>query len=220
MKTVQAAQDARTSLRSWLGKASSKDQKAAAELAFAHRTPLGWVIVRGTRADVHTETDVLVLVDLGGNDVYRGDCGVGGGIAPVAVSIDLAGNDKYVNEDAAQPAQGSGVFGAGILLDAEGDDEYAARTFAQGSGFFGVGVLVDESGADRYRMETSGQGCGYFGIGLCLDSQGDDDYAAHGEAQGFGGGVGIGVLADHSGRPLHGRAHAGWTAATTTPRKR
>jgi len=201
MKTVQAAQDARTALRSWWSKASSKDHKAAAELAFAHRTPLGWVIVRGTRADVHTETDVLALVDLGGNDVYRGDSGVGGGIAPVAVSIDLAGNDKYVNEDAAQPAQGSGVFGAGILLDVEGDDEYAARTLAQGSGFFGVGVLVDESGADRYRMETSGQGCGYFGIGLCLDSQGDDDYAAHGEAQGFGGvGGGVGVLADHSGR--------------------
>jgi hypothetical protein len=144
---------------------------------------------------------VLALVDLGGDDTYRGDAGCGADLAPLSVCIDLAGNDIYEATDPAQPAQGSGIFGTGVLIDVEGSDTYTAATLAQGCGFFGTGILVDEAGTDRYRIGTSGQGCGYFGIGLCFDVQGDDDYACDGDAQGFGGvGGGVGVLADQAGR--------------------
>ena len=202
MKTVQAAQDARTALRDWLREASSRERAAIRDLAFTAPTPLGRVVVGGIRDDIHAEIDVLALVDLGGADTYRGSAGASSSLeAPISVCLDLEGNDTHECDDLRLPSQGTGVFGAGVLLDVAGDDQYQARTLAQGAGFFGVGVLVDEAGKDRYRLGTSGQGCGFFGVGLCLDVQGDDDYAIDGDGQGFGGvGGGVGVLADHTGR--------------------
>jgi hypothetical protein len=169
MKTAQAAQDARRGLRDWWHGASSQERTACRDLHFAQRTPLGWVIVSGTGRDTHAEDGVLALVDLGGEDLYTGTAGAGGvADAALSVCIDLAGNDTYDATDPRQPAQGSGVFGTGVLIDCEGTDRYTAQNFAQGFGFFGTGILVDEAGADRYRVGTSGQGCGYFGIGPVL----------------------------------------------------
>ena len=199
IKTVQAVQDARRALATWLAKASAHDRKALEGLAFAHRTPLGWIVLGGTRDNTHTITDALVVIDAGGADRYSGSVGASTPRAPISVCIDMDGRDEYRTLDV--PAQGAGIFGAGVLLDVAGDDLYEAGSMAQGAGFFGVGMLLDEKGMDRYVLRDSGQGCGYFGIGLCFDVQGDDDFAITGDGQGFGGvGAGVGVLADYSGR--------------------
>ncbi len=55
---------------------------------------------------------------------------------PVAVVIDLAGNDTYRG---GPHSLGAGFMGVGILADLEGDDAYAAGSFSLGSGLFGVG---------------------------------------------------------------------------------
>jgi hypothetical protein len=85
-------------------------------------------------------------------------------------------------------------MGTAILIDLKGDDTYNAANNAQGFGLFGTGILYDETGTDTYNMENSGQGCGYFGIGLNIDIEGDDNFYLYGDGQGMGGAHGCGVL--------------------------
>ncbi|MES2963473.1 MAG: hypothetical protein V4760_06255 [Bdellovibrionota bacterium] len=96
-----------------------------------------------------------ILVDAGGNDVYRsfrmtqgrGDFGIG-------VLWDLAGSDKY---ECWVQCQASSEFGLGLLIDAGGSDTYSALSQAQGfAGPRGAGVLLDiGSEADTYTAVSS-----------------------------------------------------------------
>jgi len=165
-------------------------------------TPVGRVILSGAGDDTHViEEGCAVLVDLGGNDVYRGPvAGTSSLDIPVSVLIDLEGNDIYDCRGRPAPSQGAGVFGVGILLDCDGDDVYKADTLAQGAGVFGLGLLWDEKGDDSRTLRFGGQGAGYFGVGLLVDVQGNDSSYLFGDGQGFGGpGGGVGVLADMAG---------------------
>ena len=136
------------------------------ELAFDWRTPWGWVRIRGSGDDEIDGDDALLVVDLGGNDAYRGGLAASRAIRPISLALDLAGNDVY---EADEPAQGAGLCGIGVLLDARGDDQYRGKHHAQGTGQFGLGVCADLGGADSYDAQLSAQGCGYFGVGLLLD---------------------------------------------------
>jgi hypothetical protein len=72
---------------------------------------------------------------------------------------------------------GFGGFGAGMLYDMDGDDEYDAYTSSLGSGQFGIGILIDKSGNDTYHSYQSSQGYGYIlGAGMLVDAAGDDRY--------------------------------------------
>ncbi|MBP7146877.1 MAG: hypothetical protein KBD01_04975 [Acidobacteria bacterium] len=188
-KCVQALDEARTALQKLqLG--------AVAPFAFDWQSPLGWIRVRGGGNDAVDGEGALLIVDLGGEDTYRGGVAASTATRPIGLLLDLAGNDSYVAE---VPAQGAGMAGVGILLDVAGNDTYKANRYAQGVGQFGMGVLADLGGDDVYFDRFSGQGCGYFGIGLLLDLAGTDAYTLHGDGQGLGGVAGVGVLADRSG---------------------
>lgn len=207
MKTVQAAQDARRALKTWMQGLSGSQRKKLESVQFAQETPLGWVIVGSSQGETHAHSDVLWMVDLGGDDLYTGSIAASTPLAPLSVCIDMQGNDTWRSEND-RATQGAGILGAGVLIDASGDDQYQARRLAQGFGVFGIGLLLDEAGNDRYTVETAGQGCGFFGGGLCLDVEGNDQYAIVETGQGFGGvGGGIGILADHQGRD-HYKAEA------------
>lgn len=178
----------------------------------AFADPLGLVVVGGAGDDAHAPTGVLedpvLLVDLGGNDVYTTRAGaacpdllnlahVCNGLA-LSVLVDLAGHDTYSYAGAPSVAQGAGSFGGvGILVDAAGDDRYfslmtrvAERPLyhyvdggAQGFGQAGYGVLLDAAGHDLYRADVQSlQGLSVWDF-----------------AQGFGGLGGVGVLADAGG---------------------
>lgn len=163
-------------------------------------TPLGKILLRGTGPDTLEVHDVFLLVDLGGDDLYRGEIG-----APsrpgrsLSVALDLSGDDRYVATREDLPTQGAGILGTGILADRRGNDRYEAANRAQGFGLLGLGLLFDGEGHDRYRAAESAQGCGYLGIGLLLETEGDDDYYLYGSGQGDGEFGGIGVLADRKG---------------------
>jgi len=196
MKLAQATEDCRYALEAYL-----EERPAAKNFEFETMTPFGRIVVGSGRWDTHEYDDYFVLIDLGGNDLYKGP--VGATARPdigVSLCLDLSGDDRYEYDSVTCPSQGAGLLGCGILYDAYGDDKYQAKQLAQGAGFFGTGILYDGDGADEYRMEESGQGAGFFGHGLALDSgDGDDNYYIYGEGQGFGGCYGVGVIANWAG---------------------
>jgi hypothetical protein len=125
-------------------------------------------------------SDQAVLIDLGGNDVYRNSAGAAPflkpGVAPgeqqnVSLNLDLSGNDVYSPDGPTDGwqvsfAQGSGnLAGVGYLVDLLGNDLYEvpgpSKTLwsqAQGTGVTGSGVLFDLGGDDKYRAVSDPEG--------------------------------------------------------------
>jgi hypothetical protein len=201
LKAVQAAQDAARELKAYV---TTNNTSGLTNLLVEFTTPIGRVAVGGTGPNVYSSGDYAVLVDLGGDDVYKGSVGASSSLdVPISIAIDLAGNDRYQCTDSGTPSQGAGVFGAGVLLDLAGDDVYEARLGAQGYGLFGLGMLVDLEGNDTYKSDYSAQGAAYFGIGLACDGTGNDTYYILGDGQGSGGVGGVGVLANVSGNDTY-----------------
>ncbi len=160
----------------------------------------GRVIVGGPGRNEYIGGAALII-DLGGDDVYRNSAGGSRKEGPLSICIDLNGNDTYrAQEDF---SQGSGRMGMGILIDLDGDDIYDAGNYSQGTGYFGFGLLYDEKGDDRYLGKTANQGAGFFGVGLLLDGKGDDSYHSQLYSQGFGMTKGFGAIVDSQGEDLY-----------------
>ena len=120
------------------------------------------------------------LVDLAGADTYsgRGIKAPGSAVFGVTVLMDVGGDDLYKAEFT---GQGAAFFGVAWLEDGAGDDVYRAYAHAQGAGYVGMGVLEDNEGNDLYEVGLLGQGCsGVLGIGLLIDREGNDRYSAGG----------------------------------------
>ncbi len=198
LKTVDAADTARVALRDIL----TRSAQDLSDLHLDVATPVGRVIMNGTGADeiVVGETGAFLIVDLGGDDTYRGAVGASHPALPLGLALDLGGDDRYLGGDR---SLGAGVTGIGVLLDAEGSEQYATGFVGQGAGHFGMGTLIDLEGTDEYTLEFGGQGAGFFGIGVLLDLNGEDRYTTWGDGQGFGGPGGVGVLADRVGNDAY-----------------
>lgn len=163
-------------------------------------TPIGRIVISGTGVDEHQYTDAILVIDLGGNDVYKG-C-VGGTYSldmGISLHVDLEGNDSYINEDEYIVSQGGAIFGAAMLLDISGNDRYISKRLSQGGAMLGFGILADIEGDDYYDLWTDGQGAAYFGVGLAIDGKGNDKYRLWGDGQGYGGVGGVGVLINRTG---------------------
>jgi len=156
------------------------------------RTPLGSIKVGTEGDDVYEGEMPLILIDAGGDDIYRYDKCFG-----LNIIIDIAGDDIYQSAGNAFP--GSGVLGLGFLLDMAGDDLYLGEKFSFGCGLMGAGILADLKGDDRYLADLFCQGAASFGIGILYDAAGDDVYRGNLYAQGMGYVNGVGILADIEG---------------------
>lgn len=182
-----------------------------------YRGPLALVIDLGGNDEYELDSlaAVSALIDLAGDDHYRGQ--IGGAIGGVALVADLKGADTY---ESTWLGQGAAYCGVGMLLDRQGDDHYEADEFSQGAALFGAGFLLDGAGRDTYTATRHSQGFGGpRGYGLLRDERGDDGYLADGRvpssygdaglfegwAQGVGSGVrgyaegGVGLLLDRGG---------------------
>lgn len=168
------------------------------ELLVDWQSPWGRVVVGSRGRNVYTDDAVLIL-DLGGDDIYRNRAG--GAEDGIAVVVDFDGDDFYTASR--NVTQGGARFGIGILYDLTGDDRYLAQGLAQGMGFFGIGILWDGAGRDRYVATEVAQGAGLFGVGVLLDQDGDDEYMARASTQGFGFVGGLGVLGDIRGNDAY-----------------
>lgn len=186
-----------------------------------------------TGSDSIYEEDCRLIVDLGGDDLYRNNAG-GGSNGSAAAVVDLAGNDRY--GDPARPrssgANGGGHGGAGLLVDAMGNDTYVAGSKGVNGGghHLGLGLLLDATGDDRFLAGVGGdrrcsEGCepgsrgvnggGRWGAGLLVDGAGSDIYRAgvnlscSGDcligilAVNGGGSAGTGAIVDAAGQDIY-----------------
>jgi hypothetical protein len=196
LKAVQAAESAYKELKKYNSRATTD----YSNINFEYFCPIGRIVIRGVKDDITDYSDAAILIDLGGNDTYHGAIAATATTQlPISIAIDMSGNDIYENANDHLPTQGTGILGAGILIDGSGKDIYKSVTMSQGCGFFGTGVLLDIDGDDDYKLQTSGQGCGYFGLGFALDIKGSDTRYLYGDGQGYGGVAGVGVIADYLG---------------------
>ncbi len=168
------------------------------DLLVYRATPFGAVIIGGPGANTYTlDSPVAVLMDIGGNDTYRGMLAATGDPEPgLSVLIDLSGDDTY---EGAALGLATGRLGVGLLVDRQGNDEYRLAPGSGGAGLAGVGVLLDRAGRDRYVGSRFTQGVAVGGLGLLLDENGDDLYESAGFAIGFGGPGGVGTVLDVRG---------------------
>ncbi|MCL2745200.1 MAG: hypothetical protein FWE67_15260, partial [Planctomycetaceae bacterium] len=164
-------------------------------------TSAGDIIIGGRGNNVYDldspdMKNVVCVIDLGGNDLYRdGTCNLD---RPILVIIDLHGNDIYTGT---KPGiQGGSILGVSLLIDCEGNDTYTAGDVAQGSSIGGIGILLDYAGDDSYKALKRAQGHALCGVGVLCDYAGNDKYRASLWAQGFGAPGGFGVLNDVSGK--------------------
>ena len=166
-----------------------------------------------------------LLYDAAGADTYRCDAwSAGAGIYGGGVLIDAGdGWDAYLSQSLSQGVGGPG--GAGVLVDAGGEDLYRANgpvpsaydtpavfmSFSQGVGFGirpydhgGFGALLDFGGNDRYEGGEFSQGGGYFwGVGLLHDASGNDLYYGNRYAQGFAVHQAAGLFSDMAGDDVY-----------------
>lgn len=120
------------------------------------------------------------LVDLAGNDAYELV------VSPVLYPwFDGWGTNLGMGQGAAYGYRVSAdddsvelAGGLGLLVDAEGDDNYRAGVDAQGLGYWmGFGVLADGAGDDHYDGVQYVQAVAqHFGLATFLEGGGDDVY--------------------------------------------
>ena len=174
---------------------------------FVFRTRYGLLRVSGIGSDTVSE-DCALLIDLGGNDVYRNNAGgCRTAEAGIALCIDHWGNDQYVSD---RPyVQGFDSWVSGCWWIWPGMTVTLPGTFAQGAGIMGVGALWDLGGDDTYDGHAFVQGAGMFGLGMLLDDEGDDQYDGATLCQGAATTLGLGVLDLGRQRPLRAGGEAG-----------
>lgn len=184
-----------------LARAIDPDSREWPETVERTETPLGAVVI-GTRGDDEYTEEAWLLVDPGGNDVYRNRAG-GVRMGPgTSLLVDLGGNDRYESEDFF--SQGSAFGGVGVLVDVSGDDRYAGGDCSQGAAVVGVGLLCDGGGSDSFTADRYAQGAGTFGYGLLLvEGREDDRYRLGKQGQGYGRTAGYGVLRDRGGNDVY-----------------
>jgi len=175
--------------------------------------------------------ETQTVIDLQGNDSYEARIGgPGAGWLGAALLIDMAGDDRYASSLGGYLSQSlsqgvGGPGGAGVLVDAGGEDLYRANgpvpsaydtpavfmSFSRGVGFGirpydhgGFGALIDFGGNDRYEGGEFSQGGGYFwGVGLLHDASGNDLYYGNRYAQGFAVHQAAGLFSDMAGDDVY-----------------
>lgn len=159
-------------------------------------TPYGRMVVGGEGRNEYDCTQIDVIVDLGGDDLYKGPAGGAGELRRFAVCIDLGGNDTY---ECMNDALGSASYGIGVLVDVAGNDKYKATVRSAGFGAAGVGVFVDVAGNDEMKLGAHCCGVGLVGVGVFADLDGNDVQEASDVS--FGGGLpaGLGLFLDARG---------------------
>nr|MBA3753437.1 hypothetical protein [Nitrospira sp.] len=168
------------------------------DVLLAQHTSYGLLVVGGRGPNTYDlEKGAALIIDLGGNDTYRGFIGASASSdLGNSIVIDLSGNDTY------QPAPlglATGRAGIGIVIDHSGNDTYRLASGSGGVGLAGLGILYDGEGQDIYEGGRFTQGAAFGGFGLLVDRAGDDRYTSFGYAVGFGAPLGVGAVIDVSG---------------------
>lgn len=198
----------------------TRTSSAAAVPLFSQSTPYGRVIVGGPEPDIYDPSaptlsgDIALLIDLGGDDVYRVQAG--GNQSPnnpVSVLIDLGGDDVYgyveqpvAGDEGRLPSDDGSRYVPRGVANEPGPFSYSDRA-RQGGARAGIAVHWDiGDGNDRYRSLRMSQGSGLYGTGVLIDEGGSDVYELEAVGQGAGT-FGIGLLLDLGGNDIRRAYH-------------
>jgi hypothetical protein len=149
------------------------------------------------------ELSCALIVDLGGNDVYRHGAIVDPrdeAQSSLAIVIDLRGDDRYHGREIGPCAA---VLGIAALLDRGGKDRYEGGRLGAAAAMGGVALLADEAGDDVYASHDFAQAFAIEGGALLLDLAGRDEFGAHAFAQGATLGVAFAALVDVAGDDVY-----------------
>ena len=173
----------------------------------------GALVDRGEQTDVYISQvfsqgvggprGMGILLDAGGNDVYRAN-------GPVKSAYDTPGSFMAFSQGVGVGIRPYVAGGTGVLLDYAGDDRYEGGEFAQGGGYlWGVGLLRDETGNDIYYGTRYAQGfAAHQAFGMLTDLSGDDTYwGIASAAQGAAWDQSIAILFDAEGDDVY-RGHS------------
>ncbi len=166
-------------------------------------TKMGKFIIGSKNTDFYTGDEIFIL-DPGGDDVYvnaGGAIGINDSTSTLKLIVDLNGDDIYRGDKII--SFGSALGGCAVLIDLKGNDYYNCSHYSIGSGYMGFGLLVDESGDDFYKGGIFSIGAANFGIGMHLDFDGDDSYRCASYGEGFGSTYGYGILSDYNGNDIY-----------------
>ena len=153
------------------------------------------VVLLGTGRATVTGAAALVI-DLGGNDVWKRAAVAADAAMPISVVLELGGDDEYAG-DAPGPCWSAG--GIALLVDLVGRDRYTSRRLGQAATAVGFAELLDLDGDDVYTAEDYAQGFAFCGTALQLDRAGNDTRGAWAFAQGATLGDGFAACVDGGG---------------------
>lgn len=166
-------------------------QGVTGSVLYQRRFPQGLVLVGGPGANIYNLTEApAILIDMGGNDSYRGPVGSGS----LSILIDLGGDDVY-----ASPSVAVGRLGAGLVFDFAGNDTYQFPIGSGGVGLAGIGLLCDMAGNDTYTGTRYTIAAALGGIGAVLDLAGNDTYKADMYSEALAGPCSVAALIDVAG---------------------
>jgi len=149
-------------------------------------------------------SEYMLLIDLGGDDVYLSNTACAfGPDTPISLVIDLDGKDTYGSEIEEKNIACS-FFGISMLIDRRGNDTYYSTKYGEAFSFGGMSILDDSEGDDKYISKSGyAQGSAFFGYSMLTDRGGSDTYISASYSQGFGGTSGVGLLLDHMGDDIY-----------------
>lgn len=163
-------------------------------------TPAGDLILAGTSDDIHAyNTPPLLLIECGGNDVYKGVYAQSNEELPCSIAVDLGGEDAY-QSDSCEWGAVCALAGFAALLDLGAEsDRFEGTTRCFGYSFCGVSILYDQGGNSTCNAESLAFGASEMGVSLLIDRAGDDARQADSESMGYGAIGGFGLLLDSQG---------------------
>jgi hypothetical protein len=96
------------------------------DILLVQETPYGSIIIGGPASNTYeVGEDICLIIDVGGNDLYRG----------------MIAASENINQENA------------VVIDLNGDDTYAGEPLGLATGCLGVGLLVDHACDDVYQLD-------------------------------------------------------------------
>ena len=161
-------------------------------------TPAGAIIIGGKESntyDLDSLGDVALVIDLGGDNVYRdGTVSID---RPLLVNVNLGGHNEYRSSKPA--VQGGSMLGVSMIVNTDGGNRYEANDLAQASTIGGVGIIVEFGGDNTYHGVRRVQAQAIGGVAIIVSHGGGNNYHAGMWGQGLGGPLGFGILDDIQG---------------------
>jgi hypothetical protein len=164
-----------------------------------HKKPIvrnsrkGRMIIGTKHNDIYTD-DAIFVYDPAGDDTYKFNMSTSVE-RPFLAIIDKSGNDIYINEVTSRLF--AAFFGNIYHFDGSGNDTYRGDDFAF-SANVGSLLSIDGSGDDMYTTGKRTLGAATIGIALLANIGGNNFYSGTCFSQGFGGPLGLGLLASYA----------------------